>query len=325
MATFDTRDASSIMRAFQNGDLNKDTALSLLEPLSGGARNAAQFFTDFLNANPTGQAGSPQEGPGTARGQTQRDMWKQIAIRAAAGGFGAGAVGQDAVRAALTAAGAGANEAEFINSVVRSVPGGPSGDPRAGVPFNPFSITGDTALLGTDPNRSFLEDASRTRGDREFLFNNFVASEFGSLPTRFRNVAAQRFDPLSAAFGLQRTAFPDQFPGGNFREFLGTNPSGFTQQQFTGAFDALAPLFDPNAQLNEEQQGRRDFFDTSGFVPNLLQQFFSGGANPLFRNTINAAVTDRIRRFRDFNPGAQNAELFGRFLGNRSLTGGDFS
>ena len=309
MATFDTRDGPSIMRAFQRGDLSAEAALTLLEPISGGTGAAAQFFNEFIRNNPR-PVGSPQESPG---GQTPSEVQRLIAEQTARGELGTGAAGRSNARKELVRAGA---SAALIEAVLGTVPDGPSAAPRAGQQITTTDI---------DPAREFLESESGTIGGRGGLFRDFSAAQFGNLPSRFAPAIAAQFRPLSAAFSLSRLG-----PAGenqqldDFRGFIGGNRQPFNPGQFDTALDAVAPLFDPIGGRGGDLQGRIDAFTGSaGTVPNVIRQSF--GNSGFARGILDRLIGQRISAFRDATPGIGDDELFAAFLGNRQLVGGGFT
>ena len=178
--------------------------------------------------------------------------------------------------------------------------------------------------FGVNTNDFFFGRGSETLAGRRGIFGGFASNVFPNPTSRFRTAINAQRDPLSASFTLGGAAFPDQPLAGDFRAFLNTDPRAFTKPQFENAFNAIAPLFNPGATLDQGQQERRGAFDEEGVAENVIRQYFNAGAHPLFRQSINSVLDDRLNRFFFANPGSTGGELFGAFINDRGFGGPQF-
>ena len=178
--------------------------------------------------------------------------------------------------------------------------------------------------FGVNTNDFFFGRGSETLAGRRGIFGGFASNVFPNPTSRFRTAINAQRDPLSASFTLGGAAFPDQPLAGDFRAFLNTDPRAFTKPQFENAFNAIAPLFNPGATLDQGQQERRGAFDEEGVAENVIRQYFNAGAHPLFRQSINSVLDDRLNRFFFANPGSTGGELLGAFINDRGFGGTEF-
>ena len=178
--------------------------------------------------------------------------------------------------------------------------------------------------FGVNTNDFFFGRGSETLAGRRGIFGGFASNVFPNPTSRFRTAINAQRDPLSASFTLGGAAFPDQPLAGDFRAFLNTDPRAFTKPQFENAFNAIAPLFNPDVTLDQGQQERRGAFDEEGVAENVIRQYFNAGAHPLFRQSINSVLDDRLNRFFFANPGSTGGELFGAFINDRGFGGPQF-
>jgi hypothetical protein len=185
-------------------------------------------------------------------------------------------------------------------------------DTRAGAGGGGDGIGGATGQTPEEQRRASQVARSQFRGDRRGLFQDFSAQQLDQqdINPLGRALAQQQFDPLSARFVL-RTALNPQGTGlGNFASFLGGTPGQFTSQEFTNAFDLLAPLFAQGATLNPEQITQRGFLQDDEAAENIITQAFAAGLNPLLRRFAPGALASKFAGFREQNP---LQSIFGQF------------
>jgi hypothetical protein len=206
-----------------------------------------------------------------------------------------------------------------------------SGDPlgREALPF--FESAEAAARLAQ-------EKLSQSFGGRYEAFNQFLA---GSPEAQFitpfaRGALGSKFGPLSAQYTLgeigrvpgmatagttPRATVPigtsilaDPQPIGTFRDFLGTNPVGFGPESFANAFQQLAPLYAPGAELTRQQSLARTRLGEEETAENLIKQAYASQLSPFFRDLAGAQMDRRFAAFRGEDP---TTDLFQEFVNRK--------
>lgn len=171
------------------------------------------------------------------------------------------------------------------------------------------------------------EELSRSFAGRYKAFDQFLA---GSPEAQFitpfaRGALGSKFGPLSAQYTLGEigrvpgmatagTTPRATAPIGTFRDFLGTNPVGFGPESFANAFQQLAPLYAPGAELTRQQSLARTRLGEEETAENLIKQAYASQLSPFFRDLAGAQMDRRFAAFRGEDP---TTDLFQEFVNRK--------
>jgi len=92
---------------------------------------------------------------------------------------------------------------------------------------------------------------------------------------------------------------------GDFQQFLGTNPTALTAQDYYSAFQKLAPMFAQGFAPNPQEEAIRESLLGAANEPtaeNLITQAYASNLNPFFRDLAGGIANRRMDAWRAADP-----------------------